>query len=235
MTTLRTRVTAALALAGLAALGAAHGALAHDLKTVGPYKVALGWLHEPAYVGFDNAVQFLVKDASGAGVSGVDTLTVDVSLGTASMNGVKLVETADPDTGLGTPGDYHADFIPTAPGNFTFHVKGAIKGTAIDDSVTAGPSTFNTVRAADAAQFPVKVPAASDVAARIDAVATRVDTLPRDVQAAQAMAASVQGSAQDARDAANRALVVGIVALVLALLLGAGNLLAMRRRSRSGS
>ena len=233
MRTLKVSASAALAASGVIGFGVFHGVSAHDVHTFGPYTVALGWVHEPAYVGFDNAVQFLVKDAKGNPVTGLDGLTVDVSLDTAAMTGVKLVETADPDTGLGTPGDYEANFIPTAPGNYTFHVKGTINGTAVDDNVTASPSTFDEVRTDDTAEFPSKVPAISDLSTKIDAVSNRVDPLPAQVTSAQQGATTGQSAASDAKDAANRALVVGIVALVLGVLLGVANLVIGLRRSRA--
>jgi hypothetical protein len=39
----------------------------------------------------------------------------------------------------GTPGDYRAFFIPTAPGGYSFHFTGTIKGQKIDQTFKSGP------------------------------------------------------------------------------------------------
>src|ERR1041385_8968957 len=127
MRTLTSRI-AAIAAAATMSLAIVHPASAHVVNPFGPLSVALGWLHEPAYVGFDNAVQVIVKqgDTAVSDLTNKD-LTVEVSLGNQKMGAMPLVPTADPDTGLGTPGEYVMHFIPTTPGNYTFHIKGAVK------------------------------------------------------------------------------------------------------------
>jgi len=215
------RVAAALGAAATLALGAVTTVAAHDVHTFGKVTVALGWLHEPAYVGFDNAVQVLVKDAAGSPITAISDkdLTVEVSLGNAKMDAKALVPTADPDTGLGIPGEYEMHFIPTAPGNYTFHLKGTVSGQAIDETVTASDKTFNTVADASSVEFPNKVPALRDIATKLDRDTSRIE---------DAIAA-----ANSSRDRGNQALVIGIVALVAGVVLGAGALasgLAARRR-----
>ncbi len=113
------------------------------LQSVGPLTIALGWLHEPAYVGFDNAVQVIVTQGNTAVTAITDKdLTVEVSLGNQKMSARPLIPSAIPGTGLGTPGEYEMHFIPTVPGNYTFHIKGSITGVPVDLTVTAGPTTF---------------------------------------------------------------------------------------------
>jgi hypothetical protein len=169
--------------AGVAAVAAsllgttAMGALAHDVHTFGKFTIALGWLHEPAYVGFDNAVQVLVKDAAGNAYTNITDkdLTVEVSLGGQKMAAKPMLPTADPDTGLGLPGEYEMHFIPTAPGNYTFHLKGSVGGQAVDETVTASDKTFNTVAGAADVEFPNVVPANSELATKIDRLSSRLD------------------------------------------------------------
>jgi hypothetical protein len=174
------RAAAALA-AGALGLAAVQPALAHVVKPFGPYSIALGWLHEPAFVGVDNAVQVLVKDAKGNAFTGITDkdLTVDVSLGSQAMKTQPLVPSADPDTGLGTPGEYEMHFIPTAPGNYTFHIHGAVSGTPVDETATASDTTFATVTDDSDVEFPAKVPSTGELATRLDRVSTRVDDLQR--------------------------------------------------------
>jgi hypothetical protein len=170
------RVGAAALAAGALSLGAVHPALAHDVHPFGPYTVALGWLHEPAFVGFDNAVQVLVKQGDTAFTDITDKdLTVAVSVGGKTLDPQPLTPTADPDTGLGTPGEYEFHFIPTVPGAYTFHLTGKIKDTPVDETVAAGDKTFNLVQDATAVQFPVKVPSTTDLSTKLDRVSARVD------------------------------------------------------------
>jgi hypothetical protein len=207
-------------LALVAALGMAVlvtiGASAHDVHNYPKVTLALGWLHEPAYVGFDNAVQVLVKDAAGNAITTITDkdLTVEVSLGSQKMAAKAMLPTADPDTGLGIPGEYEMHFIPTAPGDYTFHLKGSVAGQAIDETVTASDKTFNTVVADDQVEFPAKVPAAADLATKLDQVSSRTD--------------SGKSAADAAKSAADRALYVAVAGVVLAILLGGFS--AMRRR-----
>jgi hypothetical protein len=212
------RAAAVAVLAGALSLGAVHPALAHDVHPFGPYSVALGWLHEPAYVGMDNAVQVLVKqgDQAFTDISDKD-LTVEVSLGGQKMDAMPLTPTADPDTGLGTPGEYEMHFIPTAPGNYTFHIKGKIKDTPIDETVTASDKTFAKVDNPTDVEFPAKVPSVTDLSTKLDRVSSRVGalegrTIPPDSQPLAAVAL--------------------IVAIVLG---GAGILIGLRARRRGSS
>ncbi|HEY6377934.1 MAG TPA: hypothetical protein VI316_02020 [Candidatus Dormibacteraeota bacterium] len=215
-------------------LGAVHHASAHAIVHAGTLTVAIGWLHEPAYVGNDNAVQVLVTDAHGNPLTSItDTdLQVEVSLGAQKTAAQPLVPTFDSDTGLGLHGEYEYRIIPTAPGIYTFHVFGKIAGsTPLDQSITAGPSTFNEVVEQSAAQFPTKLPSTSELNQKVDAVSGRASAASSAAQTANTAAVAAQNSASDATSAANRALAVGIVALVLAVLLGgAGLFLGLRKR-----
>ena len=91
------RITAAMAAGGLISLAAVHGVSAHDVHPFGKYTIALGWVHEPAYVGFDNAVQVLVKDDKGnplkiKGVGELGICGAGACIGAAIFNatGVRL-------------------------------------------------------------------------------------------------------------------------------------------------
>lgn len=53
------------------------------------------------------------------------------------------------------PGHYVAEFVPTAPGDYSMRFFGSIEGNAIDETFYSGPNTFDTVVASDAIQFPV--------------------------------------------------------------------------------
>jgi hypothetical protein len=208
MRTLSTIRIVAVAAAATMSLAIVKPAAAHDVHTFGPLTVALGWVHEPAYVGADNAVQVIVKQGDSPVTDITDKdLTVDVSLGSQKMGPMPMIPTADPDTGLGIPGEYEMHFIPTAPGNYTFHLSGTVKGTPVDETVTASDKTFNTVQDSTAAQWPNKVPSPAELATRVDKQAPRID----------AVQASAKQGVNSADDSANHALVVGVIALIVAL------------------
>lgn len=200
-------------------LGTATLATAHIVKQVGPYSVALGWVHEPTYVGEQNAVQVVIKNAKGEPVSDLtaDDLKVVVTAAGKQSDPLALAPTFDEDTGLGIPGDYEAPIIPTAPGEYTFHLTGSIHGTAIDETATSADDTFDAAVEPTGIQFPNALPALGDVATRVERTDSR----------AQAAATS----AQQANDAARGALVAGLAVGGLGALLGlAGLTLAIRRR-----
>jgi hypothetical protein len=214
-------VILAIALAGIAG--------AHVVQQFGPYSLAIGWLHEPAYVSVDNAVQIIVKDAAGKPIDDVPAsdFTVVVSTGGQQTAALPLNASADPDTGLGTPGEYTAHLIPTAPGDYTFHLVGTIHGTKVDQSFTSSATTFNAVEGQADAQFPVKVPSGTEVSALVDRLTTRVTS-------AQAAADAATGAASSASDAATRALEVGAVVGGAGVLFGlAGIALALRARRKA--
>ena len=230
-------VTAAVAL--LLVTGVAD---AHIVKTFGKYTVALGWVHEPTYVGEQNAVQVVIKDASGKAVTDLNDgdLKVTVSTGGQTSDALPLLNTFDPDTGLGVPGDYEAPLIPTAPGDYTFHLTGSIDGTAVDETATSSDSTFNSVVDATGIQFPNQLPALTDIITRLDRIDARLGspapgssaapssavpgTAPVDnpaVDAATAAAASAQTAANNALLAGGGigalGVIIGLAALAMAI------------------
>jgi len=196
---------------------------AHIVKQVGPYTVAIGWVREPTYVGQLNAVQVVIRDAKGNPVSDLsaDDLKVVVSAAGQQSDPMSLAPTFDEDTGLGIPGDYEAPIIPTAPGDYTFHVTGTIHSTKIDETVTSSDTTFDAVVDPSAVQFPNKLPALGDLATKVDRVDARVQ--------AQASAAS------DASSSADMAFFVGLTAGGAGVLIGLAALALafMTRRPRA--
>jgi len=174
------RETRAFLLAMLACMAVAVFAVpsgAHETKEVGGYSFVVGWGIEPAYVGQLNSVQLIVTHkADGDPVNDPGArLSVIVTYGTEEIK-MDLVPTYSGDLGTGTPGEYRALLIPTAPGDYTFHVTGTIGGTKVNEKVTSSPKTFSPVEDASAAQFPVKVPGMEQVAQRLDAELPRLAT-----------------------------------------------------------
>jgi hypothetical protein len=220
------RVAGMPAVALLLVLAIAQPVLGHIVVDVGTYHLAIGWAHEPTYVGEQNAVEVFVSDADSKPVADLtpDDLKVVVSTGGQQSDALALSPSFDEDTGLGTPGDYLAPIIPTAPGDYTFHVTGSVHGTAVDETASSSDSTFDSAVAPTVIQFPAKLPTLGDVATRIDREDARVQQASSDSAAAQ--------------DAANRALTLGVAVGVAGIVLGLAGLLlgwrALRRADRSG-
>lgn len=215
-------------------------ASAHYVFTAGKYRVAIGWQFEPAfgtdtYVGEQNAIQVFVDIASANDPKGtpVSTLNADcshpdfqvtVTVGTTTSSPFCPAPAYDGDTGNGRLDEYDYPLIPTVVGNYTFHIFGAINGTPINQTVTSGPTTFDSIADSSAVEFPVAVPATAAIATKVDAVGQRVGT-------ALASAQSAATAATDAKSSASGATILAIIAIVVAILLSAVNLaIGMRRR-----
>jgi len=231
----------AIGAAFMLALVISSTASAHVVKQFGTYSVAMGWLHEPTYVGVENSVQVIVKDAAGKPVNDLQPGDLQVVVSTAGQQtaALPLQPSFDPDTGLGTPGEYTASLIPTQVGDYTFHLTGSIHGQAVDETAISSDQTFNSVTAGTDVQFPVKLPALGDLSTLIQRVDGRVTTAntaatqaqQAATQAQQAVAAAQQ-AANQASDNANRALLAGVLVGGLGVLLGLAGLIVGLRASR---
>jgi hypothetical protein len=198
-------------------------ASAHVLKTAGPYHLLIGFGNEPTYAGEQNSVFLLLTNAkTGAPIvdEGLgDTLKVEVGFGTATKQ-LPLVPSFDPDSGQGTKGVYNAYFIPTVPGDYTFHFSGTIHTTKVNITVKSSPTTFDSAHDPATIQFPQQAPSNLQLAQRLDAQAARQATA---VHAADTKASS-----------ASAALWVGIAGLVVgAAGLCAGGIALARGRRRT--
>jgi hypothetical protein len=190
------RVSRALVAFGIGlalAVGAIVDVLAHVEIDVGDgqYVMEVGFRDEPAYLGQPNALALRVEQYATGGTEPVNdlaaTLSAEVSKDGQVMN-LSLVPVGD--------GEYEATFVPTATGDYTFRISGTIGEATVDESVTSGPTTFNSVEPLSAIAFP--------------------QPLPDPVQL-QAAVADANAAATTARTLG----VVGIVVGVLGLILGA--------------
>jgi len=166
----------ALGLAALLVPFLAGTAAAHEGRKVGSYRLAVGFGDEPAYAGQGNSVQVLITDAAGQPVTDLgDTLKVMVMMGkqTMDMGLDPFFEVGE----FGTPGDYRAFFIPSTPGNYTFHIHGTIKGQKVSQPFTSSPTTFSAVQDPARAAFPKSdQPTTGQVAQRLDRETARLGT-----------------------------------------------------------
>jgi hypothetical protein len=203
-------IALAVALPTLFVALSAAPASAHELKKDGAYDLLVGFGVEPAYLGQPNFVQIFVHDLHGNAIQNIDTLKVTVEAQGKSMN-LAVEPSFDPDSGLGTKGEYDADFFPTALGKYTFHLTGTIKGQKIDESFTSGPDTFSEVEDPVTVQFPNKVPT-------LEAVSTRlVQESQRTSQQVDAAQASADSAASSAKTIAWVGVIVGALGLITAI------------------
>jgi hypothetical protein len=214
--------------AGLILLPAAP-ALAHGDVTHGDLVLTIGFADEPAYAGLPNAVQLIVEH-DGAPVTDLKPgdVQVEVSYGDETsdpmdlepaffLEGNQLV--------FGEAGDYHANFVPSQPGKYTFHFTGTIDGEEVDEEMTSGPDTFSAVEDVAAVSFPaVNAPTNEQLATRIDEESARSAD---GVAAADAAAASAEDAASSARTVAMVGVVLGAIGIIAAV----ASLAMARRKS----
>jgi hypothetical protein len=219
---MRRRILAAVVASTLAALLVpllANPASAHEAKAVGKYNFVVGFGDEPAYAGEKNSVQLILADAKDKPVTDLgNTLKVEVTSGSAEP--LQLAMEPYFEVGeFGTPGDYRAFFIPTAPGTYSFHFTGAIKGQKIDQTFKSGPNSFSDINDPAEVQYPVKQPTGGQLATRADRETARIN----------AALTEERNQAKDDAASARTLAIIGLIVGVLGLLVG-GVALARGRR-----
>jgi hypothetical protein len=147
---------------------------------------------------------------------------VAVEVTSESADDAKLNMELEPRFEVGeweTPGDYRADFIPTAPGRYAFHVIGTIQGEKVDKKFTSVTDGFAEVADPAKAQFPIKQPSTVQVSERLE----------REVQRANDAVAAAQSKADDQVATARLLAIVGLVVGLAGL--GVGVFALTRKRA----
>ncbi len=108
-----------------------------------------------------------------------------------------------------------ADFVPSQPGTYTFHITGTFHGQRFDEEFTSGPKTFGDVEDLNAASFPqVTAPSNQELATRIEQEAARgaeaADT-------ATTAASAAQDDAASARTVGLAGVAIGALGLIVAV------------------
>ena len=169
-------LTAGLLLAGGAVLIVTGSASAHERRAVGEYGFVVGFLNEPAYLNQPNGLDLRVYtvdpgvDIESAtsdqrhGVTGLEeTLQAEVSTG----GNPPMSLTIEPR--FNDPGAYDGNFVPTAAGDYTFHITGDVNGTAVDESFTSSPEGFSAIAGTTDLEYPVQIMTSQDLEAAIGA------------------------------------------------------------------
>jgi hypothetical protein len=157
----------AAVLAATALLWVAGGsALAHGQTEVGDYELEIGFHNEPAYQGEPNGLDlFVTNTKTGEKVNGLeDTLQAEIIFGSS-----KKEVTIEPQDEL--DGAYTASVIPTATGDYTWHIWGTIEDTPVDVSMTSSPDTFGSVEPKSELAFPAAEPSTVELQAQAAAAA----------------------------------------------------------------
>jgi hypothetical protein len=175
-----TRAAAVLSAVAVLLLPTA-AASAHETKPVGALRMTIGWTTEPAYSGFDNAVEVAFVNLDGTPIGdGPSSLAVDVSFG-AQRTSLALAP-------AGRPGLFRARMVPTRAGSYSFHVSGKVVGETIDVTSNCSGATFDCVTDAAELQFPAKDPPSGQLLTRLDRERARADHNARDAASARRFA-----------------------------------------------
>ena len=177
-------------------IASAGTAAAHERRTVGPYQLVVGWLNEPAYVGFMNSLDLRVTDTRvtpAKAVEGLEkTLTVDLQAGGLAP----FTLTVTPR--FGAAGAYNGHVLPTATGTYIFTIKGKIESLDVNEKFESGPGRFGDIESTNALQYPNKIPVAEDLNSRL---------------------ADLQGGVDQTRLLSAAAVLIGIAALAVAVVM----------------
>jgi len=159
------------ALAFVMLLASYAPALAHGHVDVGKYELVIGFHVEPAYQGEPNGLDlFVTNKETEKPVNGLEkTLKAEIIYGSSKR---ELEIRAQ----WGQEGAYTADVLPTAAGDYTWHIWGEIEGTPVDVNMASGQDTFSPVEAKSAVAFPGDEPAASDLASQASVAAQAAQT-----------------------------------------------------------
>jgi hypothetical protein len=145
------RLAGAVLSAGLLALLLPGVVLGHGSRSVGDFTITVGFIDEPVAVGQRSGLEVEVT-RGGEPVEGLEaSMLADVTYGE-----LRLDLPLSPRSGA--PGWYESAFTPTAAGQYTFHLSGAILGTSVNETFTSGADGFEDVTEVSSGQFPVTLP-----------------------------------------------------------------------------
>jgi hypothetical protein len=198
-------------------------AFAHEGRKLGDLEMEVGWGTEPALAGQPNSALILLVHHGDPVVDLGDTLEFEVTFGDQTQQ-FPIEPFFEPGE-FGTPGDYRAWFIPTRPGQYTFHFFGTIDGEEVEETFTPGPGGFEEVESPRSIQFPAQEPTTGELAERIDREVPRLTSSIGDVQAAA-------NAAADDASSANTLGLIGIIVGAVGLLVAIVALVASRRRPK---
>jgi len=203
----------------------------HRVLTINGQQIefVVGWVNEPAYANEINAVDFWAHYINGTCPQGTVSTScpvygLDQSLRVAVvLGGQSTTLSFSPNLSNDVPplfyGEYTAEIEPTVPGTISFIIFGNIGGTAVNETFTCGPTTYECVDPASEIQFPQPSASGSDLQTTLSSAQSQIANL-------QAQVTQMQGTIQTAYTVAAVGVAVGVVGIV------AGALAMIRSRGR---
>lgn len=215
------RFIAVAALASATLLLPASPAAAHEHRVVGDIVMTVGWVSEPTYAGYLNAVGLnLNENGTGGEEEGppISDAEVEVEVLFGDENSEESTGPLPMEEAFSEPGLFEAPIIPSRPGTYTFHFTGTVGRQDVDEFFTSGPDTFNDAQTPADIQFPAQDPTAGELAQALEQ--SRADNAE--------LAGQVDDAESDASSARTLA-IVGIIAGALGVIVAA--IALARRRS----
>ena len=126
------------------------------------------------------------------------------------------------------PGNYKADFIPTASGQYVFHFFGTIEGMLLDERFESGVGTFDDVQPATEIQFPESAASTRELESAVRGALESARQAQDTALALDAAASSAQDSASTATTLAVAGIAVGAIGIVVGAI---GTFVALRRKN----
>jgi len=126
------------------------------------------------------------------------------------------------------PGNYKADFIPTASGQYVFHFFGSIEGMQLDERFESGVGTFDDVQPATAIQFPESAASTRELESAVRGALESARQAQDTALALDDAASSAQDSASTATTLAIVGIAVGVIGIAVG---GIGIAAALRRKN----
>jgi len=192
----------------------------HRVVTINGQQVefVIGWVNEPSYANEINFVDFWAHYINATcpqgtvstvcPVYGLDqSLQVQVLLG-----GQSEVLQFSPNLSNDVPplfyGEYTAPLTPTVPGTISFRVFGNVNNTAVNETFTCGPTTFECVDPASEIQFPTQISSGSDLQTSLTNAQSQIANM-------QTQITNLQNQLQSAYLIGGVGIVVGVVGVVI--------------------
>jgi len=207
----------------------------HRVVTINGQQVefVIGWVNEPSYANEINFVDFWAHYINATcpqgtvstvcPVYGLDqSLQVQVLLG-----GQSEVLQFSPNLSNDVPplfyGEYTAPLTPTVPGTISFRVFGNVNNTAVNETFTCGPTTFECVDPASEIQFPTQISSGSDLQTSLSNAQSQIANM-------QTQIANLQNQLQSAYLIGGVGIVVGVIGVVIGAVAMRGKKNTRRKR-----
>jgi len=105
-------------------------------------------------------------------------------------------------------GEYNAPLTPTVPGTISFRIFGNVNGTAVNETFTCGPTTFECVDPLTEIQFPTQAASSGDLQSALTNAQSQISNM-------QIQLTNMQNQVQSAYLIGGLGVVVGIIGVAV--------------------